>query len=489
VTYEQERVLGGILILLASTLALASWILLAAPCGWRGRLGLLLVLILLVASGAGLVKVRGYTGDLRPILAWRFSSPGTKEHERESKAPPSDSLPPDFAWTDSSQFLGSNRLATYEAVTLERDWKTHAPRELWRRPVGAAWSSFAVVGPLAITQEQDGKRETVRAYGVLDGESRWEHAHEARYANELAGVGPRATPTVVGDRVYAVGGTGILCCLELENGTEVWSVDLIARAGGAIPMWGYSASPLVEDGRVILSAGEGGDANLVALDADTGALLWTARAGGPSYASAVSAVLLGRPQILSLNARTLTAHAPEDGSLLWRTDWDFPNPVVCQPLVVGEERVFVSSGYGSGCASFRISARDAQTPSEPEFSATREWKSLALKSKFSTFVQRAGHVYGFDDGTLACIDLADGKRVWKGGRYGHGQLVLAGDLLLIVDEEGELILVPAEPVEPVELARHAVLSVKTWNTPAFAPPLLLVRNDEEAVCIRLSPSE
>ena len=204
----------------------------------------------------------------------------------------------------------------------------------------------------------------------------------------------------------------------------------------------------------------------------------------PSYSSPSARVLAGVPQILVLNAHTLAGLDPSSGHELWDAPWDFPNPNVCQPLVLPGDRLFVSSGYGAGCGLFRVEAT-----ASGELAAVKEWKTTSLKSKFASYVARDGHVYGLDDGILTCIDLADGKRRWKDGRYGHGQLLLADDLLLVLTEYGELVLVAPTPLEHRELARISALPGKTWNVPALAAPLLLLRNDQEAVCYRLPVSE
>ena len=153
---------------------------------------------------------------------------------------------------------------------------------------------------------------------------------------------------------------------------------------------------------------------------------------------------------------------------------------VSQPVVLDGDRVFASSGYGVGGKLFRIS-EGPQGQLQPE----ELWASRALKAKFSNVVQRDGFLYGLDDGILVCVDLVDGSRRWKGGRYGHGQLILVDDLLLILTETGDIALVAAEPEAHRELGRLSVLEGKSWNHPALAGPYFLVRNDREAACVKL----
>ena len=486
VAYRQRRVTSAGAILAAGLVLLLAWVLLGSGLRRGLRLALLGGVAGLLALAALLVEVRGVTGDLVPILGWRLAEeppralPGVPAGAARTGVPAAE--PP--AWRDSPRFLGAAAEAAVAGVVLERDWERHPPVELWRRAVGPGWSGFAVVGHRALTQEQRGGREAVVCYGTLDGEVRWVHEVEARYASEIAGVGPRATPTVAGERVLALGATGVLSCLELATGAELWRADTLAASGGEVLEWGISASPLVfegvHEGRVLVPAGRGGAGALLAFDLATGERLWLAGEDGPSYASPALQVLGGQPQVVVLNASSVAAHDPRDGRVLWSAPWDHPNPSVSQPLVLPGDLVLVSSGYGAGCALFRVE-RDG----DGAFAATLAWRSLALKSKLSTLAHRDGFVYGFDDGILTCIDAQDGRRRWKDGRYGHGQLLLVGDVLLVTTEDGDLVLVEASPEGRRELARVPVLGRKTWNVPALAAPLLLVRNDEEAVCLRL----
>jgi outer membrane protein assembly factor BamB len=486
VTYRQQRTLTAASIGTLGSVLFAVWLLLLAPIAWRARWRLAAACIGVVGLFLALVRVRGVTGDLVPVLDWRFASKDELERAPDvapagnagEVVPASEKVAID--WKDSPQFLGSSRDAVVLEVKLARDWEANPPRELWRHAVGPGWSSFAVAGERAITQEQRGENEAVVCYGALDGAARWVHEVEARFANEIAGTGPHATPTIAGSKVYAVGATGILVCLALESGAELWRADVLSSGGGEIPDWGYSSSPCVGDGRVVVPPGAHSHASLVAFDAETGARSWVGGDDSPSYASPSLQVLAGVPQLVILNASTLSACAPTDGRRLWSVPWDFPNPNVCQPLVLPGDRVFVSSGYGAGCGLFHV-----ERAPDGALSAEQVWKSTALKSKFATYVHRDGFVYGLDDGILACLDVATGRRVWKDGRYGHGQLLLVDDVLLVLTEEGELVLVDATPDGFHELSRIEALAGKTWNVPAFAAPLLFVRNDEEAVCYRL----
>jgi len=475
----QDRVLGTYATLLLTGAALLVWVL--ALSGWaaRARLGILAALALLAGFGWLCLEVRGVTGDFVPIVAWRFAP-----RPPLAEARPRDPVEPEAAGPaarDWPQFLGPDRDGTLRGVGLERDWAAHPPRLLWRRPVGSAWSGFAVGAGLAVTQEQRGELECVVAYDLAGGEPRWIWSAAARFESVVAGNGPRATPAIAGDKVFALGATGTLACLDLASGNAEWSRDVLRDAGAENLGWGLASSPLVTGSTVIVGAGAGGP-TLLAYDAESGERVWAAGHDVAGFSSPQVATLAGVPQLLAFNAGSVSAHDLEDGHLLWEVPWSDRNPNVAQPRVLDGDRVLVSSGYGVGSTLFEV-ARSAGDTGGLEARAV--WRSRALKAKFANFVDREGFVYGLDDGILACLDAKDGERAWKSGRYGHGQLLLVDDVLLIQAESGAVVLVAATPDAHRELARFDALEGKTWNSPTLAAPYLLVRNDLEAACYEL----
>ena len=249
--------------------------------------------------------------------------------------------------------------------------------------------------------------------------------------------------------------------------------------GGELPEWGKSSSPLVLGSRVIVSAGGRENRSLVAYDAASGEPVWAGGTGGASYSSPVVVDLAGRKQILILNDRTIAGHDPETGGVLWEHAWP-PGLNVTSPVPLSNDRVLVSTGYGTGSKVFRI----APGP-DGALHAGLEWASLRLKSKFANLVVYDGWVFGLDDGVLTCLDPATGERKWKAGRYGHGQLLLVEDVLLVQTEEGEIVLLEPSPEAQKELTRFAALDGKTWNPPALAGRYLVVRNDREAAVYEL----
>jgi outer membrane protein assembly factor BamB len=351
---------------------------------------------------------------------------------------------------------------------------------LWRQPLGAAWSGFSIVGGRAFTQEQRGSEECVSCYDVATGKLLWLHADQARYATTIAGEGPRATPTVVGDRVLTLGATGLLNCLHAATGRKLWQRDILKDADSAVPEWGLAGSPLVLDGRVIVSAGGSRNKSLLAYAVSDGALLWGGGTAAVSYGAPFVATLAGTPQILAFNTLEITAHDADTGKVLWQRPWGNGYPSVAAPVVVSENRVLFTSGYGVGAELLEV-----QRTENGRFTATPVWQSIRMKAKFANPVARDGFLYGLDDGILACLDLKDGSQRWKQGRYGHGQGLLVGEHYLLMAESGELVLLRPTPEAPNEIARFRVFNAKTWNPIALAGDLLLVRNDLEAACLRL----
>jgi outer membrane protein assembly factor BamB len=478
----QKRNLTSLPIVIVSVALLLAWWVFFSRASRAWRFGITLGLVLCLGAGAALFRIRGVSGDLVPILEYRWAQPASNPN---SASPATSTLAstaePSRAGTNEfPQFYGPNRDGVLPGPNLETNWTTHPPTEIWRRKVGAAWSGLVIVGDLCLTQEQRGETECVVAYDLATGRERWIHSDPAHYRTTIAGEGPRATPAVVSNRVFAAGSTGILNALELESGQFIWSRNVVTESGGQVPEWGFTSSPLVVDGRVIVHGGEGAGKLLFAFDADDGQPVWSAGTANPSYASPTLATLADTRQILVFTRRVVSGHNPATGAPLWELPYESGNVVCATPVVIDAQRVLFSSGYGRGADLIELT-REATGV----LTARRVWKSIRMKSKFAHLYARGGYLFGLDDGMFACVDLKDGSKRWKEGRYGHGQGLLVGDLYLLMAESGQLVLLRPTPDGPNELARFRVFNDKTWNPIALAGDLLLVRNDQEAACLRL----
>jgi outer membrane protein assembly factor BamB len=376
-------------------------------------------------------------------------------------------------------FRGPNRDATVTGARIETDWAASPPVEVWRRPVGPGWSSFAVSGDLFYTQEQRGEEEVVACHRLSTGEPVWRHADAARFWESNGGAGPRATPTLHDGRVYTMGATGIVNALDARTGARIWSRNAAADTKKEIPEWGLASSPLVVGGVVIAAAA----GHLVAYDIATGEPRWFGPTGGGGYSSPHLATIAGVPQVVLIRGGRTISVAPADGTVLWQHDWQ-PAVAVVQPAFIGED-VLIASGDAMGGIGMR---RLAVTHGSSGWTVQERWTSRGLKPYFNDSVVHEAHAYGFDGSILAAIDLETGERKWKGGRYGHGQMLLlpAQDLLLILSEDGDLALVRATPEQYSEVARVAAIDGKTWNHPVLAGDILLVRNSEQMAAFRLA---
>jgi hypothetical protein len=373
-------------------------------------------------------------------------------------------------------FRGPERNGVSRGVRIETNWSASPPVELWRRPIGPGWSSFAVRGDLLYTQEQRGDDEVVACYNATTGAPVWAHRDAARFFESNGGAGPRGTPTLSGSRVYTFGATGILNVLDAGNGAVVSSRNVASDTGTKVPYWGFSSSPLVVDDVVIVAvAGQ-----LVAYDLASGDPRWFGPAGGVGYSSPQLLTIDGVAQILLLSEAGAASVAPANGTRLWEHRW--PGAPIVQPALTADGDILISASAGSG------TRRIAVAHGSRGWTVEERWTSIGLKPYFNDFVVHEGHAFGFDGRILACIDLKDGTRRWKGGRYGNGQLVVLPDqdLLLVLSEEGELALVRATPDQFTEVARFKAIEGKTWNHPVLVGDVLLVRNGEEMAAFRLS---
>ena len=388
------------------------------------------------------------------------------------------------AGADWPGFRGPDRDGVAHGSHIATNWTASPPKEMWRRPIGPGWSSFAVRGDLLYTQEQRGDDEIVACHNLTTGQPVWWHKDAARFWESNAGAGPRATPTLSNGRVYTLGATGIVNALDAGSGAVVWTRNAATDTGKKVPGWGFASSPLVvDDTLVVATAGK-----LAAYDIATGNPRWIGSINGHGYSSPHLLTFDGVPQVLLLNGDGAISVAPADGALLWQYAW--PSDGIVQPAMTADGDLLIGTGSGMGSGAGMGVRRVAVAHGPGGWTTTERWTSAGLKPYFNDFVVHKGHAFGFDGSILACIDLADGKRNWKGGRYGNGQMILLPDqdLLLVLSEQGDLALVGATPDQFTEIAHMPAINGKTWNHPVLAGDVLLVRNDQEMVAFRMSPA-
>jgi outer membrane protein assembly factor BamB len=375
-------------------------------------------------------------------------------------------------------FRGPLRDGIVRGVRIETDWSKSPPTKLWSRPIGPGWSSFAVDGDIFYTQEQRGEEEIVAAYRVSTGQPIWRHRDPVRFYESNAGAGPRGTPTLSGGRVYSFGGTGVLNALDAKSGAVLWSRNVSSDSTTEVPAWGFSSSPLVVDDLVIIAA----EGKLAAYEKASGTPRWFGPAAGFGYSSPQLATIGGVRQVL-LQSRGVKSFDPITGKLLWQHEMD--GGAIVQPGITADGDVLVNNMSAMGGPLTRLTIAH---PSDDEWSVTERWTSNGLKPYYNDYVIHKGYAYGFDGSILSSIDLVDGARKWKGGRYGAGQLVLLfdQDILLVLGDEGDLALVSATPDGFKEISRFKAIEGKTWNHPVLVGDTLLVRNAEEMAAFSLT---
>lgn len=380
-----------------------------------------------------------------------------------------------------AEFRGGSADSVFHGPFFARNWSSNPPKELWRIPVGPAWSSFVVAGPVLFSQEQRGDKEAVVCYDAATGKVQWVSEFLGRFQDDLGGPGPRGTPTLQQGKLLAQGANGSLVRIEPTSGKILWEKDLKEVAKRNPPMWGFSASPIVVDSMVITYAGGDGDLGLLAFDIETGELKWSAASGKQSYSSPQLFTIQNKPLIALTSDVGLHLYEPTTGKEYLRHTWQISGYRACQPHLLSGDRIVLPSGMGYGTRLLQLN-----TSTEP-WTSEEVWTSRHLKPDFNDFVIYKDHIYGFDAAIFTCVSLKDGKQQWKGGRYGKGQVALLEEsgLLLVASEDGDLILVAADPTGHQEVTRIKVFENKVWNHPVVIGDKLYIRNAEEAVCFQL----
>ena len=488
----------------ALPVVLTAWALWLAVAGKRSPAfvrGGFLAMLCLTWGYFTLIRMDGVDGSQRTAFHWRWTPKAedlflaqlAQAKETPGPASPSDLPAAAIVLQDGDwpEFRGPLRDGD-QGGTIGTDWNSAPPPLLWKHAVGPAWSSVAIVGNRLFTQEQRGDAEAVVCLDAESGREIWAHEDAARFAEPVAGPGPRATPTFVDGNLYTYGAKGVLNCLDAASGTVKWTRDVVADSGAPVPMWGFSSSPLVvgagAEGIVVVCAGGTGGKGLLAYRAASGEPAWTAPTGKQSYSSPHLASIGGETQLLFFSETGLTAFEPTTGKILWEHAVPAPNWRAVQPHAVGDSGILIGS-EDLGLVLLDVT-RSGDSAAEPTWTVTQRWATKSMKPAYNDFVVHDGYVYGFDGGVFGCVELASGKRQWKAGRFGHGQVLLLAEqpLLLVLSETGEVVLVATNPKKLEELGRFQAIEGKTWNHPVVAHGRLYVRNDQEMACFNVQPA-
>ena len=392
-------------------------------------------------------------------------------------ASPAAAAPASNYWTN---YRGPKRDGKYDETTVSTNWPASGLPVIWKQPVGVGYASFVVAEGKAYTIEQRRNQEVVAAYDLNNGHELWTQKWNAEYSDST-GDGPRATPTWDQGRIYALGATGELRCLDGNSGSVIWGKNILSDNQAKNLQWAMAAAPLIVDDKVIVLPGGTSGKSVVAYNKTTGAPVWRVLSDTQAYVSPMLVELAGRRQIVVVSSTRVVGLTPEKGELLWEYPWDTDMGInVSQPIVVDRNRFFISSGYGKGAALVEVNG------SGNKLSASTIWENKNMKNKFNSSVLHNGYIYGLDEGIMVCLDVNTGERKWKEGRFGYGQIILTNGHLIVTSDQGEVALLRATPEKYTEVARFSAVKGQTWNYPAIASGRLLVRNSNEMAAYDIS---
>jgi outer membrane protein assembly factor BamB len=357
-------------------------------------------------------------------------------------------------------------------------WPKDGARQLWKVALSGGFSSVAVADGRLFTQTKEESQEVVLCLDAGTGKEIWRYRYPCDYTAfptftgggmPQSRTGPRATPVVDGDRVYTQGATGVLLCLEAMTGTKVWQQDLLKIADRECPTHGFCGSPLVVGERLYVQPGGRKGKSIAALDKKDGKVVWQALDDGIGQATPIWVEAGGSPQLIFFTGAGAIGVSPQDGKLLWRYPWKTRFDLNIATPIYQDGKVFISSNYGSGGAVFRLTGK-----TEPD----TLWKSLAMQNHISTSLLYDGHLYGFSEQRLRCVDFQTGKIQWDKSGLGRGTLVIADGHLIILGDHGDLVLAKLTPVAYTEISRCQVFDKQTltWTVPVVSGGRLFVRS-------------
>ncbi|MHC4676798.1 MAG: PQQ-binding-like beta-propeller repeat protein [Planctomycetota bacterium] len=393
------------------------------------------------------------------------------------------SEPGDGSETDWPAWLGPNRNGISTEKIL-KTWPEGGLQDIWRKPIGAGFSGITVADNRLYTMEDEGKSEFAICLNPENGKEIWRVRTDKHYVERQGGDGPRTTPMVSGSMVYVQSAYGKLYALNTKDGAVIWKHDLQKEYGGRMPTWGYSGTPLLLDGMLLTEAGGSNGRSLVAFDQKSGALIWNSQNDVTGYSSPVVTTVGGNKQVLFFTGSKLMSVSPKDGHLYWEFPWTTSYDAnAATPVILPGDRVFISSNYGKGAVLLSMKADGKKV------SASEIWRIRNMRNHMSTSIYLDGHIYGFDNATLKCIDAATGTDKWKKRGFGKGTLIYADGHFIVLAENGELALVKANPHQYIEVANSGrVVRGRSWTVPTLANGRLYIRNLREIVCLDISDS-
>jgi outer membrane protein assembly factor BamB len=382
-----------------------------------------------------------------------------------------------LAWgADWPRFRGPRGDGVSAETGFLKQWPDGGPQVVWRADLGGGYSGISIATGRVYTMFADGSDEFVICLDAASGRELWRLRTDSTFKN-MFGSGPRSTPTVDGEVVYVLSAKGKLHALGAKDGALIWKRDLVKEFGAEAPRWGYSSSPLIEDELLLLDVGGSGGSSIVAFDKESGDTVWQSQSDKTGYSTPIAVTISDRRQVVFFTGTRVVAVSPDDGSLLWKQPWKTMYDVnAAAPVFIPPDKIFISSGYDVGAAVYRVTASGIE----------QVWRNREMKNKFSSSVLHAGHLYGFDEKMLKCIDAASGETRWQHRGFGHGSLLYADGHLIVLGDKGSLAMVQATAEEYRERARVQIFEGKTWTVPTLAGGKLYLRDEGEIVSLDVS---
>ena len=384
---------------------------------------------------------------------------------------------------DWPQLLGPARNGVYSGTNLLSTWPKEGPRVLWRKDVGQGFSGPVSASNRVVLFHRIEDKERVECFDAHSGKQLWAFDYPTAYRDDFGfDEGPRATPTISGNRVYTYGAEGMLHCIDFASGKKVWNVDCKAQFGAGKGFFGIACSPLVISNLILLDIG-GAKAGVVAFERESGTVVWKTPASETSYSSPTVATIQGKTYAFLFRREGLEALEPAAGKVLWEFPWrpSIDASVNAATPIIAGDLIFISTSYGRGAAVLRFGE------SKPEVLWSGDDQ---LSNHYATSVPYDAYLYGYhgrqEHGCdLRCVDLKTGKVMWTVERFGAGTIMVAGSDLLLLTEKGELIKAPADPKQFKPVARAQVLGFEARAYPALANGLFLARDKRRLACLDL----
>ncbi len=380
------------------------------------------------------------------------------------------------------QWLGPNRDGISQETGLLKSWPVDGPKVLWRIPLGEGFSGISVT--------KDGRVYTMfaeddAAYAVCveasTGKEVWRFQVGKKFPDSMGGNGPRCTPTVDENLVFVFSAYGRLFALNAQDGQQVWAKNFETELGAEVPQWGFSSSLLVEGNMLIVETGGKSGKLLAAYNKTNGDLIWASQSDKAGYSSPIAITVGGIRQIIFFTGTNIMSVSPADGKLFWQESWETKYDVnAATPIFIPPDKIFISSGYDHGSATFQMKTDDGTV------SVQRIWDNPKMRNHFSSCVLHGNYFYGCDEKVVRWISADTGEEKWKQRGLGKGSLLFADDHLIILSDEGALVLAEATPVEYKEKARAEILSGRCWTVPSLAGGKLYLRNMDEMVCLEMT---